>query len=281
MWKEEELLPQFGLLEHTSYKEVRIRSVAEALRRLSGQSKAVVFDPYSCAARLGIEVRQVTLPEGASGCVDFSSNRPIIELAYGESDRRKRFTLSHELAHLAFIGAQPALPEERSRRGAIDGVLRREERLCNAIAAELLMPRNRFSCEATALSPSFGALSSLADVFVVSVEAALRRIRELRLWSTGIYNWNWSDEELAAHRIDVLVRKGIRRKSDRLRVTVKIRRCLHSLTRDLHHNAPEVLRTQGGGWITNHRLLLPRGVDFAVRRIGGGHTFSVVAITND
>lgn len=85
------------------------------------------------------------------------------------------------------------LPRERRSISDRRSVCDREEKLCNAIASELLMPARYFSASARKVPPSFEALVNLSQVFGVSISAALHRIRRLRLWSVATAAWKVVD----------------------------------------------------------------------------------------
>ena len=184
------VLPQFGLLEHRAYTRERIKEIVYALRACSGQVGELRFDPYLCATSLGLIVREVELPKGISGQLRLDLPHRTIEIEHTDGRLRQRYTVCHEIAHLCFLKETPALPRERGEIRQIPDVQRREERLCDMIAAELLMPETAFLRHAKAVSPpSLNALTSLSGIFDVSLSAVLLRLRYLRVWSLGITDW--------------------------------------------------------------------------------------------
>ena len=136
------------------------------------------YDPFLLAAHLGVPVNEVDL-NGIDGYVESHGNNYCVFLSSRGSRVRRRFTLSHELAHVIFM--------QTARRGGIrDSYLiryrrnglpisdfqdEREERLCNAFAEEFLLPtealRHRdFSSDITPQQ-----IQSIATEFQISMQA--------------------------------------------------------------------------------------------------------------
>lgn len=115
----------------------RSQAVAEMisadLRRQSDQS--VPVDLQLVAGAVGVRaVNEVEMIE--DGRVRWTEDGPVIEINPSRPADRQRFTLAHELAHVA-LGSGNG---EISYRGAPRVTELDEERLCDAIAAALLMP---------------------------------------------------------------------------------------------------------------------------------------------
>jgi len=82
---------------------------------------------------------------------------------------RRRFTIAHELAHIAIIHS--------GSRSATVG--KEVERLCDLIAVELLMPWSVFESH-TPLHPRLGDIFALATRFQTSLHATAQRCAEVR-----------------------------------------------------------------------------------------------------
>ena len=105
----------------------------------------------------------------------------VVLIDAGAPSTRQRFSLAHEIAH-TFVGPphQPVNGEPPIRAHLAAPLSREEEeRLCNAAAAELLMPRHLFAAETRKVGYSLGSLRLLAHRFRVSLEAALVRMAEV------------------------------------------------------------------------------------------------------
>jgi len=73
-----------------------------------------------------------------------------------------------------------------------------EERVCENVAAQLLMPEDRFVKSARDYEPSFDAIRQLAVIYDVSFEAALLRVAETQPWPSTMLI-EWTTERGSAH----------------------------------------------------------------------------------
>jgi hypothetical protein len=138
----------------------RIRELAEALAFEHFEGPPV--DPFVLAERLGYGV----LREGIAARWARRGDRVTIHLPADLPPERARFTLAHEILEAAAAATSPPLPLVRELAG-------RAEQLFQLGASDLLMPRRWF---AEAGSASGWGLSTLRELFVVSWEAATRRV---------------------------------------------------------------------------------------------------------
>ena len=137
---------------------------------------------------------------------------------------RMRFTMAHEICHSFFYELVPELkfsPHDTDPD---------EERICNAGAAELLMPLDHLVRKASGSGESVGALVDLASEYGVSLDAMMVRLRrivkwksELTIWhgmTNGTFvmericgaksiNWRWSDEAIIRRAWESSVRHSI------------------------------------------------------------------------
>lgn len=116
-----------------------------------------------------------------------------VVIRHGTPAARARFTLAHELMHIALsceaIGGQPA-------RDAVDPVygFRSEERLCDCAAAALLLPEAE-TLWADGLARAAEGDGHCARTLRVaaasqtSLAAAFVRLHDLRGWNTVLYHW--------------------------------------------------------------------------------------------
>lgn len=140
---------------------------------------------------------------------------PVIAINGSDAQTAKKFTLTHELAHV-LLGAssmcdmQDLPPNEASDRSSF-------EKFCNRVSAAVLMPRNAllshpFVVEANAESIwDTGVLIDLADQFGVSEEAMLIRLVSLGRASEGFY---WSRRLAYRQRYDPDVSDSVDDTSD-------------------------------------------------------------------
>ncbi len=105
------------------------------------------YDPFLLASHLGVSIHEIDL-KGVDGYVESFSGGYRVFLSSRTSLVRRRFTLSHELAHVIFMrtakkgGIKDSYLVRYRRNGlpTSDFQDEREERLCNAFAEEFLLP---------------------------------------------------------------------------------------------------------------------------------------------
>ena len=108
----------------------------------------------------------------------------MIVYAHELEEKRRRFTIAHELGHALVLQVT----------GSKKHVGIEVERICDMIAAEILMPKNQFLSQLTA-PLSLKKLRSVAHNFNVSFQAAAKRCAELTdviLFSTEAASINWT-----------------------------------------------------------------------------------------
>ena len=110
---------------------------------------------------------------------------PIIGINNKDYERAKTFSLFHELAHLIRRSSSLCLINDDERNDE-------EEKICDGIAAEILMEENEFKQIAVETYYRFGdwsdiALNKLADRFGVSTVSAFRRLFDLGMIDKNYY----------------------------------------------------------------------------------------------
>ena len=103
---------------------------------------------------------------------------------------RQRFTIAHELAHLAVCSPERSTELARRTREAF----RSEEIMANMVAAALLMPqawmRETYGAAAHAEYQNLDTVQKLAREADVSLEAAIVRLRWLFWWNSTLLHWS-------------------------------------------------------------------------------------------
>jgi len=147
------------------------REKALEVRQTTGV-KGPPFDPFEYAKKLGIRVEE---QEGmALDGVLTCDNRGefVVHLKKEVFSLRKNFTLAHEIAHTFFYGL---LAHPNSFRGSVSSDPE-EERLCDAAAAELLMPFSVFQADLLESGPvTPHTLFWLVNRYRVSLQAVTVR----------------------------------------------------------------------------------------------------------
>lgn len=174
----------------------------KALRELIpsvGESEIPV-DLVSAAKYLGIEQvieMQTTSFDGLLSVT--KSGNYIVNIRRDQSPTRKRFTLAHEVGHIVLNrsvrASKDAPPAEKLVCRAASAEERAEERLCDIVATELIMPRGAFlkAMEETGVSAS--TVPTIAMHFGVSLQAACRRILALLSYDIGMGVWTRNSED--------------------------------------------------------------------------------------
>jgi hypothetical protein len=98
-----------------------------------------------------------------------------------KSEGRRRFSIAHEIAHTFFEDAEMALHSRTTDRDYYSTPEALAlERLCDAGAAELLMPFDDYRMRAATMNFEVRSIQSLADTYRVSLQAAAIRFVEVR-----------------------------------------------------------------------------------------------------
>jgi Zn-dependent peptidase ImmA (M78 family) len=114
---------------------------------------------------------------------------------------KQRFTLAHEIAHILISGPRSATRAVSTRKATAP----RTERLCDRIAAELLMPYQMFAPLLKGMPANIATICTLADKFESSVHSAAIRFAELSQDAVEVMCWQRQGDRL------VLISTGGRR----------------------------------------------------------------------
>ena len=161
----------------------RVRRVAEKL--LANQTKPPV-DLQKIVDALGAEVRMLELAADISGLLFREEGRRLIIVNQDHGAVRQRFSIAHEIAHLALHKGEAVHVDQgfrinlRSPRSATAEDA--EEIEANAFAANLLMPAAWLRREPAYSSIELddeNEIGSLAEKYQVSTQAMLIRLATL------------------------------------------------------------------------------------------------------
>ena len=140
-------------------------------------------DLETLAARMGVDqVLETDMVE--DGRLVQGRDRTIIHLRRGVNAGRSRFTLAHELAHRVL--AHPQAPVVAYRRA---GDSDDEERLCDQIAASILMPHD-WTRRLASKPQNLSTLRLMSERAQVSLSAALVRSREANHWRKSLLRFS-------------------------------------------------------------------------------------------
>lgn len=124
------------------------RAETEAIRLLAetGQTMSAPVDIEAVARHLGAQVVEEKLDRSVSGMLYRDGEHVIIGVNSAHVDRRRRFTIGHEVGHLVLHKGRPLVLDHvrvnfRDANSSTASDL--EEIQANAFAAEVLMPRDQ------------------------------------------------------------------------------------------------------------------------------------------
>jgi hypothetical protein len=148
---------------------------AERLLQELGITQPGEIDLEAIAFHLGARVRYRKL-EGCEARIIGCNDTAIITIAKDRADKRKRFSLAHEIGHWTHHKGQTLVcrVEESLPQGRMS-----PERIANNYAADLLMPRYLFGPISRAYPKlNFKTVGDIADIFRASRPATAIRIVE-------------------------------------------------------------------------------------------------------
>ncbi len=167
------------------------------LRESAGINASPPVDLLKIYNHFGIpHPKLVTLP-GQEGATVFNSDKPQILIHQGDKLTRRRFTESHELIEF-LIHELPGGFRSDWLKETIFGT--NKERICLAGAANLLMPKESFLPETQRLGVSFETGKQLAELYQVSLIAALFRIADLFPGQAVVVFWRMKNTKAELKR---------------------------------------------------------------------------------
>jgi hypothetical protein len=161
------------------------QAALEEARRLLAVAK--ITEPPVDVERLSrlLGVREI-IPiafTSTDACLLPGRNGHTILIKRTSSGRRRRFSIAHELGHILLRARATKFRGGNRERAA------QEERLCDEIAAELLMPETLFGREMMGVEPSIEAICGLAKRFDTAVEPAAIRFGLLSSAPVQVIYW--------------------------------------------------------------------------------------------
>ena len=142
-----------------------------------------------------LEVREiVSRPVDVAGMVVPIPDGYVVILNEKDSEQKNQYTIAHELGHLVIAHAKAnGVPADSQinctafRKGPNDS---NEERMCEAIAAEMLMPAEMFAAKVASFGTTLASVPRLAAIFGTSITATTLRYWELLPQPALIIKWN-------------------------------------------------------------------------------------------
>lgn len=145
------------------------------------------------AGLLGVrDIRQISFAS-VEACVIPSANGHRILVEESASEERQRFSIAHELGHLMLRANGIRFSTHSNRRKAAA-----EERLCDELAWELLMPGSLMKAFRWRITQSLPSILELADAFLVPPDIAALRWASLGGDRAQIVVWDVEGDHLYA-----------------------------------------------------------------------------------
>jgi Zn-dependent peptidase ImmA (M78 family) len=151
------------------------------------------------ARHLGVsDIRSRRIP--ADGRLRRENGKLILEVNETAPSSRKRFTIAHEIGHLLLADGGAFGCETMRSRGFASrrDADPREERWCDFIAAEVLIPIEWAADFTYGKAPGFDTIQAMAKHFDTSLAVAARRAVEAGMWRTRLIFWQASGDSYEA-----------------------------------------------------------------------------------
>ena len=143
------------------------------------------IDLGELARRMGI-ASITDAPMVEDGRLEQRDGKATVYVRSDLSGGRRQFTIAHELAHrLLLHPSAPAIAYRRRLNG--DEV----ERLCDDIAAAILLPRSWVEAEFAASPLRLKTLRRMAAMSSTSLSASLVRLREVQRWPQSLLRFSY------------------------------------------------------------------------------------------
>jgi IrrE N-terminal-like domain len=175
-------LHQYGSLQ----TEADIYDYVNFLRQSAGLDDRIPVDLDRIFTHFGIPIPLRVPLEDQQGIL-LDSDRGVILIREGDPIERQRFTEGHELMELLF-DAQNKVTQELNLTPWDED---RKEKLCDAGAAELLMPQATFQSHLDHLGTSLESGRSLCRLYKTSLIATLIRMVQLTGGEHALIAWQF------------------------------------------------------------------------------------------
>jgi hypothetical protein len=141
------------------------------------------IDVEALARRIGIRaVEEASLVE--DGRLEVGSDSIRLLVRTGLTPPRRRFTIAHELGHLLLMDRREGAVARRLRSVSCD-----IERLCDHLAAAILMPRDWVTLRFAHRPRNLSAVRHLSHQTRTSMSAATARLVEILEWPVSLLRW--------------------------------------------------------------------------------------------
>ncbi len=129
----------------------------------------------------------IDVPMMEDGRLEVRRDHAVIYLRDDLSAGRRQFTIAHELGHRLLL--HPRVGTIAYRRRLTGDTL---ERLCDDIAAALLLPRGWVESEFSGTPPNLATLRRMGQLSSTSLSASLVRLREVQHWQHSLLRFSYA-----------------------------------------------------------------------------------------
>jgi Zn-dependent peptidase ImmA (M78 family) len=186
------------ILDWTAKTRHRLSSWDAALTRLRESAEAAGV-LVMISGIVGSNTHRKLDPDEFRGFALADPYAPVVFVNGADSKSAQVFTLAHELAHL-WLGSTALSDVDPESTRRFD-----DERWCNQVAAELLVPMDEFVSMLDTAGGLRSQLQPLAEHFRVSTQVILGRVRE-----AGALTWDGFMSELQIERERIILRWAVR-----------------------------------------------------------------------
>ena len=177
--------------------------VDDVIRRFSLASRPRPVNLFELAAEFGVDSVEEDSISSLAMLVPTSSGYKVVlkRASTAGEEIRQRFSLAHELGHLLLRLTSHQKPAASLPVHRMDSKRNEEEKLCDRIAAEILMPSEAFSLDASEMGWSLGALPRLRSLYGASVQATASRIVSLSPEVCHMGIWKPAESHSDTHKL--------------------------------------------------------------------------------
>ncbi len=179
-------------------------AVEDIVRTNSLGSRKRPVDVFGLAAELGVRVIERQPIASDAMLIHRSGEYKIVVNDNGDPKyaTRQRFSIAHELGHLLLqqSGLEERSSSETKHRDSFSR--NHEERLCDQIAAEILMPKDIFIKDGDKFGWSLDSLTHMSKSYQTSIPATARRMIDLNQETTLLAIWRSSQNQKGNLRLN-------------------------------------------------------------------------------
>ena len=184
--KNQVTMPPINLEQATTLIIEHAKQLVNRVIESRGNNKPP-FSPTEYAKLKGIKsIVRADLGK-ASGLLLRFHDGPVIKVNKNQNLARQNFSCAHEIGHILFselrLEKYISSIEHRTFNPQAKMKVRADarERLCDAVATELLMPESIYQKYLSSFGVTIHAVERLSNIFQVSLRAAIRRIAEVSI----------------------------------------------------------------------------------------------------